>query len=97
MSASAQSQVSVRYFAAARAATGVEQEDVALDGQLSSGATREQFIELLISLHPEVPAGEPPLARVLSQCSFLVDGVALTDGKVVPGNRVDVLPPFAGG
>ena len=97
MSESAQNQVSVRYFAAARAATGVEQEDVALDGQLSGGATREQFIELLISLHPEVPAGEPPLARVLSQCSFLVDGIALTDGKVVPGNRVDVLPPFAGG
>lgn len=97
MRESAQNQVSVRYFAAARAAAGVEQEDVALDGQLSSGATREQFIELLISLHPEVPAGEPPLARVLSQCSFLVDGVALTDGKVVPGNRVDVLPPFAGG
>ncbi|WP_430393753.1 MoaD/ThiS family protein [Brevibacterium paucivorans] len=97
MSASAQSQVSVRYFAAARAAAGVEQEEVTLDGQLSSGATREQFIELLTSHHPEVPAGEPPLSRVLPQCSFLVDGVALTDGTVVAGNRVDVLPPFAGG
>lgn len=97
MSANAQNQVSVRYFAAARAAAGVEQEDVALDGQLNAGATREQFIELLTSLHPQAPAGEPPLARVLPQCSFLVDGVALTDSKVVPGNRVDVLPPFAGG
>lgn len=97
MSEGAQNQVSVRYFAAARAATGVEQEDVTLDGQLSGGATREQFIELLVSLHPEVPAGEPPLSRVLPQCSFLVDGVALTDGTVAPGNRVDVLPPFAGG
>ena len=97
MSEGAQNQVSVRYFAAARAAAGVEQEEVTLDGQLRSGATREQFIELLTSLHREVPAGEPPLSRVLPQCSFLVDGVALTDGKVVPGNRVDVLPPFAGG
>lgn len=97
MSEGAQNQVSVRYFAAARAAAGVEQEEVTLDGQLSAGATREQFIELLISLHPHAPAGEPPLARVLPQCSFLVDGVALTDGTVMPGNRVDVLPPFAGG
>ncbi len=97
MNEGAQNQVSVRYFAAARAATGVEQEEVVLDGQLSAGATREQFIALLISLHPEVPVGEPPLSRVLPQCSFLVDGVALTDGTVMPGNRVDVLPPFAGG
>lgn len=97
MNEGAQNQVSVRYFAAARAATGVEQEEVVLDGQLSAGATREQFIELLISLHPHAPVGEPPLSRVLPQCSFLVDGVALTDGTVMPGNRVDVLPPFAGG
>lgn len=97
MSEGAQNQVSVRYFAAARAAAGVEQEEVTLDGQLSSGATREQFIELLVSLHPQAPAGEPPLSRVLPQCSFLVYGVALTDGTVAPGNRVDVLPPFAGG
>ena len=48
-----------------------------------------------------------PLAQVLgefdspviSRCSYLINGVASTDLSVtlVDGDRVDVLPPFAGG
>lgn len=36
---------------------------------------------------------------VIARCSFLVNGVATTDHTVelVDGDRVDVLPPFAGG
>ena len=54
-----------------------------------------------------VTVPEGPLASVLSEfsspviarCSFLVNGVATTDPSVllVDGDRVDVLPPFAGG
>jgi len=36
---------------------------------------------------------------VIARCSFLVNGVATTDqsASVTDGDRVDVLPPFAGG
>jgi sulfur-carrier protein len=36
---------------------------------------------------------------VIARCSFLVNGVAVTDLSVVlvDGDRVDILPPFAGG
>jgi sulfur-carrier protein len=36
---------------------------------------------------------------VLAKCSFLVNGIAETDGSrvLVDGDTVDVLPPFAGG
>jgi len=39
------------------------------------------------------------LARVLTACSFLVDGTSTRDRALVlsPGAVVDVLPPFAGG
>jgi sulfur-carrier protein len=36
---------------------------------------------------------------VIARCSFLINGVAATDLSVAlaDGDRVDVLPPFAGG
>ena len=36
---------------------------------------------------------------VLARCSFLINGLATTDRSVllIDGDRVDVLPPFAGG
>ena len=39
------------------------------------------------------------LERVLTACSFLVDGTSTRDRTLVlaPGAVVDVLPPFAGG
>ena len=36
-------------------------------------------------------------ARVLGQCSLLVDGVRTEAGPLPTGAPVDVLPPFAGG
>ncbi|GAA2094315.1 MULTISPECIES: MoaD/ThiS family protein [Brevibacterium] len=89
--------VEVRYFAAARAAAGqVKEERVILPFE---EATREQFAALLVSLHPEPPAGEPSLEQVLAQSTLLADGTALAsdEDRVRPGMRVDVLPPFAGG
>lgn len=36
--------------------------------------------------------------KVISRCSFLVDGTRATpDTALAPGATVDVLPPFAGG
>ena len=79
----------LRYWAAARAAAGVAEEQVdagSLDTALSVAAERH---------------GER-LAAVLSVCSFVVDGdpAGRRDHASVPlrpGSVVDVLPPYAGG
>ena len=80
--------VTVRYFAAARAAAGKETETV----EIKTGST---VTELLATLRTR---GEK-LAVVLERCSFLCDGIAVRDvQKVLETNQtVDVLPPFAGG
>jgi molybdopterin converting factor small subunit len=81
-------EVTVRYFAAARAAAGVETETVSV----ASGAT---VIDLLATLRTR---GQR-LATVLDRCSFLCDGVAVRDVRkpLETNQTVDVLPPFAGG
>jgi molybdopterin synthase sulfur carrier subunit len=86
----------VRYFAAARAAAGVEEEQFALP----AGTTVESLLEAVLAVsRPEPPAGTPPLSRILSRSSFLLNEVAVRDRSVAlsPGDVVDVLPPFAGG
>ena len=78
--------MTVRYFAAARAAAGVAEESV-------SAPT-------LAALRKELAAGHgEKLARVLEMASFLVDGLAWheQDAPLPAGCTVDVLPPFAGG
>jgi molybdopterin converting factor small subunit len=81
--------VVVRYFAAARAAAGVEEEKL----QLPAGATVASLIETVRAQHG------PELARVLGRCSYLLDEVAVRDQDTVlhDAAAVDVLPPFAGG
>jgi molybdopterin synthase sulfur carrier subunit len=77
--------VTVRYWAGARAAAGVDEEVV------SGVATVEA---LLARLRGE----RPGLASVLPVCSVLVGGRASTGTDPVPaGSVVEVLPPFAGG
>ena len=80
--------VTVRYFAAARAAAGSDCEQLAVP----SGATIDELADGLGGRSQE-------LARVLGRCSFLCDGVAVRDRAqpLQAGNTVDVLPPFAGG
>ena len=80
--------VTVRYFAAARAAAGVETEEV----DLPAGASVEILLKVLRSSDDE-------LARVLDRCSFLLDEVAVRDRELSlhDGALLDVLPPFAGG
>jgi sulfur-carrier protein len=81
-------QVTVRYFAAARAAAGAESETLVL----RPGTTVAELVERLA-------VRGSGLATVLSRCSYLCDGVAVRDetAPLRPGNTIDVLPPFAGG
>jgi molybdopterin synthase sulfur carrier subunit len=81
-------QVTVRYFASARAAAGAEEETL----RIEAGATVAGLIEELSGRGHE-------LARVLSRCSLLCDGVAVRDPTLgLSGDQtIDVLPPFAGG
>ena len=81
--------VTVRYFAAARAAAGVPSENV----DVGDGATIGDALDTIAARHGE------PLAKVLSACSFLLDSVAVRDRAtpLPPAAELDVLPPFAGG
>ena len=80
--------VTLRYWAAAAAATGLDTEEAAagrLDVVLSEATRR----------HPD-------LDRVLAVASVLVDGVPVRvddrAAREVPGGAtVEILPPFAGG
>ena len=81
-------QVTVRYFAAARAAAGAESESV----MLRPGTTVADLVQRLA-----VPGTR--LATVLNRCSYLCDGIAVRDETKAlrSGDTIDVLPPFAGG
>lgn len=88
--------MNVRYFAAARAAAGVEEEGF----DLPQGATVADLLEAVLAVErAEPPSGTPPLQRILSRSSYLLNEVAVRDRTAVlnPGDVVDVLPPFAGG
>ncbi|RBY92764.1 MoaD/ThiS family protein [Blastococcus sp. TF02A-30] len=78
--------VTVRYFAGARAASGVDTE------QREAGSL-DELVGQIVADHGE------RLERVLTACSFLVDGTTTRDRALAltPGAVVDVLPPFAGG
>jgi len=81
-------QVNVRFFAAARAAAGVDESLMALP----PGATLNYVVS-------ELSCRSDELARVLTRCSYLCDAVAVRDPnqELQPGQTIDVLPPFAGG
>ena len=81
--------ITVRYFAAARAAAGIEADKV----QVSSAATVADLLDAVRAEHG------PELTRVLARCSYLLDEVAVRDhdAPVADATNLDVLPPFAGG
>ena len=78
--------VTVRYFAGARAASGV-------DTETRAAGSLDELVAQVVADHGE------RLERVLTACSFLVDGTSTRDRTLAlsPGAVVDVLPPFAGG
>ncbi|MCX7520859.1 MoaD/ThiS family protein [Microbacterium sp. STN6] len=79
--------VRVRYFAAAAEAAGREEESLDVAEPATLGALRAVLEERY---------GEP-MRRVLASGSFLVDKVVRRDAAHPLAERVDVLPPFAGG
>jgi molybdopterin converting factor small subunit len=81
-------EVTVRFFAAARAAAGAESDLLSV----RPGATVADIVSELCCRSDE-------LARVLQRCSYLCDGVAVRNQatEVRSGQTLDVLPPFAGG
>lgn len=81
--------VLVRYFASARAASGVDEEKL----QLPAGCSVADVVAELRRTHPG------GLSRVLEAASFLVNGIAVRDVTRVlaDDSELDVLPPFAGG
>jgi len=76
----------VRYFAAAAEAAG--RADEVWDSPVATVG------ELRAALSARYGAA---MTRVLESGSFLVDGVVSRDPARRLGDRVDVLPPFAGG
>ena len=89
----------VRYFGAAKAASGIEEETLDDGAGVPENATLHGLLEYLGARHADTPAGTPPLKSVISRSTFLVNGFAARDRSLAltPGDTVDILPPFAGG
>lgn len=83
--------ITLRYWAAAAAAAGVDSDAIEVSGPVSLGALKVRARELHDGRR---------FADVLSCCSVLVgDRPANRDDErlVEPGSTVEFLPPFAGG
>jgi molybdopterin converting factor small subunit len=85
--------ITVRYWASARAAAGVETDDLTVTGPL----TLSDVVRRAAALHPGTR-----LPGVLEACSVLLGDQPVKsrepDGVLVrPGQIVEFLPPFAGG
>jgi len=80
-------QIVVRYFAAAAEAAGSEEEQI----ELADGATIADLRSLLEERYGDA------MRAVTRSGSFLIDGTVRRDPEYPLGERVDILPPFAGG
>jgi sulfur-carrier protein len=82
-------ELTVRYFAAARAAAGVPQERLTL----ADDAKLDDVLATLAERHPG------KLTAVLAASTILIDGVAAgsSNQSLNGATELDVLPPFAGG
>ena len=85
--------ITVRYWASARAAAGVDTDEIEVSGPLP-------LAEVLARVR--APHPEPRFAQVLASCALMVDDRPVTTSDpaavlVGPGQSVEVLPPFAGG
>jgi molybdopterin synthase sulfur carrier subunit len=85
--------ITVRYWASARAAAGVETDTLAVSGPLSLA----DVVRRAAALHPGTR-----LPSVLEACSVLLGDQPVKsrdphEVTVRPGQTVEFLPPFAGG
>ncbi|MDT0202563.1 MoaD/ThiS family protein [Nocardioides sp. AE5] len=84
-------QVVVRYWASARAVTGVNEDYFDVDDVITLSQVREQIL-----------ARHPDAERVIGACSVLLDDEPVgrfdpDQVRIRPGQSVEFLPPFAGG
>ena len=79
--------VTVRYFAAAAEAAGLEEEQIVVEPD----ATLASLKAVLADRYGD------QMRKVMDAGSFLIDQVVRRDPAAVLSDRVDVLPPFAGG
>ncbi len=91
-------QITLRYWASARAATGTSEELIEVSGPV----TLADLIAGAIARNSGEPGREARVEAVLASCSVLLGGrqVANQDAAdvlVEPGETVEFLPPFAGG
>ena len=94
--------MTVRYFAAARAAAGVPEEQLPGAGSPDPDSTPAGgLVACTVAnvLQAAVHRHGTELGRILQRCSYLLDEVAVhgTSTTVSDGQVLDVLPPFAGG
>ena len=84
-------QVTVRYFAAARAAAGRAEERFTVD----PGTTLQGLLDRVERAIPPHASGR----QVIARCSVLHNGESglADDAALRDGDVVDLLPPFAGG
>ena len=79
--------VQVHLFAAARAAVGAGEIHV-------EATTLGDLCDVLAAAHPD-------FTRVRPQCSYLLNEIVVHGDPYAttlqPGDRIDILPPFAGG
>ena len=79
--------VTVRYFAAAAEATGLEEEQIVVEPD----ATLASLKAVLADRYGD------QMRKVMDSGSFLIDQVVRRDPAAALSDRVDILPPFAGG
>ncbi len=87
-------QVTLRYWASARAAAGTDSDAIEVAGPVSLA----ELVEWARAAH----ADSSRFSDVLSCCSVMVGDRPVTTGDpaaviVAPGATVEFLPPFAGG
>ncbi len=83
----------IHYFAAARAAAGTDREHIT-----DVPATLGELLDALATRHTGTTDAGMPLGEIFTRCTFLVDGRNSDRSLGLAGaERVDVLPPFAGG
>ena len=81
--------VELRYFAAAAKAAGRPEERL----ELPAGTT-------LASLREQLAGRGLEMARIIGVSSYLVNALSTPADSLTPledGDRIDILPPFAGG
>ena len=86
--------VTVRYWAAAKSAAGVDSDVL----EVTEPTTLDVVVKRVLELH----ADRPKLADVVAVCSILLGDKPVGARQpeevcVKPGDTVEILPPFAGG